>query len=142
MKILKLSVLLAACFGILSSVALGQGGAPPPANAGGKMKMHAAMMMSAKFYACDKCDMAAMHGGKCPGCGQKMHPINATAIYACEACHKESTKPGKCPKCHKAMQEMAMTYACEMCHTSAKKAGKCPKCGMAMKKTTMKMMPK
>ena len=92
-KLLTNFVTLFLCLGILTSLGFAQGA--PLANAKNKMRMKAMMNAKGKIYACEKCDMASTHGGKCPGCGQKMNAIEASYIYACEDCHKESKNPGK-----------------------------------------------
>ncbi|MBS1724921.1 MAG: zinc-ribbon domain-containing protein [Armatimonadetes bacterium] len=132
-KILAVAIVALACTGLASAQA------SKMANHKSMKTMHSSTMKSKKMYACVKCDMANMKGGKCPMCGDKMMPVKGKVMYACADCHTTSMKMGKCPTCGKAMQKVVETYACEDCHTTSTKMGKCPKCGMAMKKMDIPM---
>lgn len=105
------------------------------------MKHKQVPMAKAQMYACPKCEMASMKGGKCAACGGQMVKINGTMVYQCPKCKATSAKAGNCPMCKVAMAPAVQTYACEACKVTATKAGSCPKCGAKLKKKTLKMAP-
>ena len=138
----NLKILLVICIGALlcSVMAFGQGaGTTPPPTPPAKQAPKAAKK---QLFACPKCDMASMKGGKCPGCGADMVKISGKVVWACEKCHTMAKKAGNCPMCNAAMARMVHTYGCEACQQTSVKPGKCPKCGKDMKEEFVKMMPK
>lgn len=98
------------------------------------------MKASSNVFSCEKCHVASMKSGKCPGCKAEMVGIQAKVKFVCAECHTSSTKMGSCAKCGKAMAKSAITYACDHCHLTSKAPGKCAKCGMGMKKHVMKVV--
>lgn len=99
-------------------------------------------MKMAAMYACPKCEMASMKGGKCPGCKAEMIKISGKMVGMCPKCHAVGKKGDTCAHCKAKMVAAVETYTCDACHTSSKVAGKCKKCGMAMKKHDLPMMGK
>lgn len=139
MKLIRVSLVVASLSLAVCGFAQNPPKSPKSISGGKSVTLQAAKATNACF-ACPMCEVASEKPGKCPKCGMKMEPIQATIGYTCNAHHTFAPKPGKCAKDGKSLGKGARTYARDKCHVTSTAPGKCKKCGKPLHQHVMKIV--